>query len=144
MNSFSTATADYNHLYRANSETTGINSVQRRGGNFVFINSGLQTCTSDQEWIPEQPASEPEVVDNEGIMCTHRPQFVDQVEAVAACKTFGTEPNCEANTKCQVRRFMCRFDKMWIVAKELKPTSTKWYSTTDDLKGYDYVLTSLE
>ena len=110
----------------------------------MFINSGLQTCTSDQEWIPEQPASEPEVVDNEGIMCTHRPQFTDQVDAVASCKALNMETNCSANTNCQVRTTMCQFNKMWIVVKMLEPTSTTWFSTNENLKGYDYVLTATE
>jgi hypothetical protein len=33
---------------------------------------------------------------------------------------------------------------MWIVVKVLDPTSNTWYSTNDDLKGYDYVMTATE
>ena len=33
---------------------------------------------------------------------------------------------------------------MWIRAKFLKPTSPTWFTTTDNLKGYDYIYTTNE
>jgi hypothetical protein len=39
---------------------------------------------------------------------------------------------------------MCRFDKVWIRVKFLKSTSSTWFTTTDNLKGMNYIYTTNE
>jgi hypothetical protein len=47
LNEYSTAKAEYDILYMADGYSAYKESFQRRGGNFVFINSGKLACTAD-------------------------------------------------------------------------------------------------
>ena len=40
---------EYDRLYSANEVTTDLESVQYRGGNFVYINSGMKTCSNNYD-----------------------------------------------------------------------------------------------
>ena len=39
---------------------------------------------------------------------------------------------------------MCRFDKMWIRVKFLKASNSTWFTTNDNLKGFNYIYTTDE
>jgi hypothetical protein len=47
LNQFSTVDSENNWLFLAQKRDYGLNSFKSRGGNYVFINSGKQTCTAD-------------------------------------------------------------------------------------------------
>ena len=88
---------------------------------FVFINSGLLTCTSDQEWTPVQPMSEPATTTSIAKTCSHRRQFVSDPIAVTSCSAVAEndEAACNLKPECQLRTSMCQFDKLWISVKSL-------------------------
>ena len=87
--------------------------------------------------------SEPAVTTTEGRICTHRPQNTSDQSTVAACKIL-TYDDCKVSALCQPRKTLCLFDKMWIRVKSLKTTSSTWFTTIDNLKGFDYVYTTNE
>ena len=39
---------------------------------------------------------------------------------------------------------MCLFNEMWIMVKYLGSSNSTWFSTKDNMKGYDYLYTSNE